>query len=772
MSISSDYDIPSWRYVETDFHADRAACNESLFAVGNGYIGVRGYFDEGYAAPVVNATRAAYLNGVYESLPIEYDESAYGFARNGHRIVSVPRHRFSIQLDGQWLSLAEGEVIAHERSLDFRTGQYQRHLTWKSPAGHTVKLTFTRAVSLTQRSLMLARLTVESVDYTGPIQLASVLESGQGSDNDIDDPRKGGSIPASHWQRTEHDQSAASSTLQYQTRNSQLDMAAAMASASKSADCEPFEVDGDPGNLCRIDAVPGAQYTFDTLIAYVDSRVTPAEELSTRAQTLANDGLATGVDRLLAEQRAFLDRFWSNADIEIESDDGAQYAARFALFHLLQSTGADGVSSIAAKGVTGSGYDGHYFWDAETYVFPFWLFSDPDRAKDLLNYRLSTLPSARQRAREMGHEKGALFAWRTIGGEECSSYFPAGTAQYHINADIAYAARSYVRVTGDEAILRDGLGEMILETARIWIGLGGFGEDDRFRIFAVTGPDEYTAVVDNNFYTNKLAQAHLHWALEVAQLMQSQWPEEYQALVQSIDLTDEELAIWQRAADGMYLPYDDTRQIYAQDDSFLGKPRWDFDNTPKDKYPLLLHFHPLVIYRHQVLKQPDTVLALVLEGESDDADLKRRCYDYYESLCTHDSTLSTCMHGVLASEIGYHQQAYDYYTSTLRVDLDDAHHNTYYGVHTAAMGGIWMGAVQGFAGLRYGQGRLSFKPALPEQWRSLSFKLRYRGCQVKVTLTPDATRYELVDGDAVTIEHFGQSVDLAAGNPVTLETQQ
>jgi len=772
VSSTADYDIHSWRFTEDGFAADRAACNESLFAVGNGYLGGRGYFDEGYPGQPENATRAAYLNGVYESLPIDYDEWAYGYAQNGHRIVSVPRHRFTLQLDGQWFSLADGEVLAQERFLDFRTGQYQRLLTWRSPTGATLKLSFIRAASLTQRALMLARIIVESVDYSGPLQLASMLETGQGSSNDIEDPRKGGAIPASHWQRTNQDQTATSSALSYQTSNSQLDMAAFMLCHSADAEGEAIEIDGDPGNRFWINASDSQRYSLDAVIAYVDSRVTAASELLSRAQTLANEGLSKGVDGLLDEQRSFLDGFWANADIEIDSDDGAQYAARFALFHLLQSTGADGISSIAAKGVTGSGYDGHYFWDAETYVFPFWLFSDPSTARSMLEYRISTLPAARQRAREMGHPQGALFAWRTIGGEECSSFFPAGTAQYHINGDIAYASRSYVRITGDEAILRDGLAELVMDSARIWLGLGDFGDDGHFRIFAVTGPDEYNAVVDNNYYTNKMAQAHLSWAVELAQLMQRQWPDDYQALVQRLAVSAEELATWQRAAENMYLPYDERLDIIAQDDSFLRKPRWDFANTPKEQYPLLLHFHPLVIYRHQVLKQPDTVLALVLEGESEDVDLKRRCYDYYETLCTHDSTLSTCMHGVLASEIGYHEQAYDYFKSTLRVDLDDAHHNTYYGVHTAAMGGIWMGAVQGFAGLRYGQGRLSFKPALPQQWRSLAFKLRYRGSQVKVTLNADSTRYELLEGAAVSIEHDAQVISLEAGKPVLIEAAQ
>ena len=770
MTKPSNIDTASWRYVETDFQPDRAACNESLFAVGNGYLGVRGYFDEGYPSQAKNATRAAYLNGFYESLPIEYDESAYGFARNCHRIVSVPRHRFSVRLGDQWFSLAEGEVLAYERFLDFRTGQYQRRLTWRSPAGHTLKLNFTRVASLSHRSLMLARLTVESVDYSGPLTLASVLETSQGSGNDVEDPRKGGTIPADHWVRVHQDQTASTSSVRYQAKNSQLQMSATMACGVPSA--EAVEFDNELGNQYQLSAVAGETYSLDAVIAYGDSRITAADELTAHTQWLASEALNTGLEVLLQEHQAYLDRFWANADIEIDSDDGAQYAARFALFHLLQSTGADGVSSIAAKGVTGAGYDGHYFWDAETYVFPFWLFSDPEMAKSLLQYRLSTLPAARKRARECGHEKGALFAWRTIGGEECSSYFPAGTAQYHINADIAYASRSYVRVTGDRKILREGLGELILETARIWIGLGTFGHDGSFQIFSVTGPDEYTAIADNNYYTNTFARMHLNWAVEVARLMAAEWPEDYEKLAASIGLTEEEVAIWQRAAEQMYLPYDTRLNIVAHDDNFLRKPKWDFANTPKDKYPLLLHFHPLVIYRHQVLKQPDALLALVMEGETEGVELKRRCYDYYEPLCTHDSTLSTCMHGVLASEIGYHQQAYDYYKTTLRLDLDDAHHNTYYGVHTAAMGGIWMGAVQGFAGLRYGQGRLKFKPALPKEWRSLSFKLRFQQRRLQVTLSTEATQYQLLEGDELTIEHNDKAMQLTPGKILTLETAQ
>jgi alpha,alpha-trehalose phosphorylase len=470
-----------------------------------------------------------------------------------------------------------------------------------------------------------------------------------------------------------------------------------------------------------------------------------------------------GFDGLFAEQTAYLTEFWRNATVEIGGDESLQQGMRFSEFHLLQSAGRNGKTNIAAKGVTGAGYDGHYFWDTEIYVLPFFLHTRPEIARKLLESRASMLSAARTRALEMAHKKGALYPWRTITGPECSSYFPAGTAQYHINADIAYSIAQYTDVTGDRSFLLDHGAEVVFETARIWPDLGQFDANGRFGIYTVTGPDEYTAIVNNNLFTNVMARHHLRFAAKTAAWLQSEHPAVYAELATKIGLTTDEIATWQRAADHMILPYDETRGIHAQDDTFLDKPVWDFANTPRDKYPLLLHYHPLVIYRHQVCKQPDVVLALLLLGHEFTAEDKKRNYDYYETITTHDSSLSSCIFSIMAADVGYTEKAYDYFMQTARLDIDNLHHNTEHGVHAAALAGSWMSVVYGFAGLRSFGGVIQFAPFLPKEWTHYQFVVRTGQALLQVRVESEQVHYSLLDGTRLEVRHRGQSLTIVAG---------
>ncbi|MGM0502307.1 MAG: glycoside hydrolase family 65 protein, partial [Bacillota bacterium] len=370
----------------------------------------------------------------------------------------------------------------------------------------------------------------------------------------------------------------------------------------------------------------------------------------------------------------------------------------------------------------------------------------------------------------LGHQKGALYPWRTIAGDECSAYFPAGTAQYHINADIAYAVKQYVEVTGDNQFLADYGAEIIFETARFWLDLGCYisSKDNQFCINEVTGPDEYTALVNNNYYTNAMAQLNLNYAYQAAQQLQENYPQRYQELKDKLSLEQEEVKQWQEAAQKMYLPYDEELQIHKQDDSFLDKEVWDFANTPQDNYPLLLNYHPLVIYRYQVLKQADLVLALFLLGDQFSQAEKKRNFDYYEAVTTHDSSLSSCIHSIIAAEIGYHQLAYNYFMETARMDLDNYHDNSQHGIHTAAMAGTWMSVVNGFAGMRVYDGELSFNPYLPEQWDSYKFRITFKGQVIEVEVDNMKVSYKLVEGTEVEFMHDEEKITLTAGEKVEL----
>jgi alpha,alpha-trehalose phosphorylase len=423
-------------------------------------------------------------------------------------------------------------------------------------------------------------------------------------------------------------------------------------------------------------------------------------------------------------------------------------------------------AGVPAKGLTAQAYEGHYFWDTEAYVLPFLSFTQPRIASNLLRFRHSMLPHARARAREINLD-GALFPWRTISGEEASAAYQASTAQYHLNADIAFAVRRYVNTTDDREFLAEAGTELLVETARMWADLGFYAEDGRFHIHNVTGPDEYTAVVNDNTYTNLVARLNLNYAAASVRAMQADQPAAHQALLAELQLRDEELEAWERAAAAMYVPYDERRGIHPQDANFLELERWDLEGTPPDHFPLLMHYHPLVIYRHQVIKQADVVLAMFLLGNEFSLQHKRANFDYYDALTTGDSSLSACIQSIVAAEIGKHQTALEYFRSALLMDLADVSGNMTDGVHVASAAGVWQALVFGFGGVREYDGELSITPHLPPSWDSLTFPLQFRGRQIQIRFTHDEETYSIENGHPLELTICGEHHLLAAGNPLT-----
>ena len=764
------FSLDPWRLRETQFDTGINYLAETLFALGNGTVGLRGSHEESYRGPAGTSQEGNYLNGFYESEPIHYPESAYGLAHTNEFMLNLPNaKRVELWLDDEQFNIMEGAVSDYERTLDFRTGILTRTLRWTSAKGKQIVLTSERLVSFQRRYLFAIRYQITSVNFSGQVYLTSAIDTEVKTLTVHGDPRVGGRQSGTTLQLQQIVQAPNFCALEHRTANSGFHLFSAMSNQAERWQL----VEHYPG-LSKTDDAHSVQQHFSRTMqagetagivkygCYVSSRDFPINELQGRSLMVLNQATLSGFDVLCREQKNYLADFWRQTDIEIAGDTALQQGMHFNQFHLLQSIGQDGKTNIAAKGLTGEGYEGHYFWDTEIYVFPFFLYSKPEIAKKLLEYRYNMLDFARARARQMSHDKGALYPWRTIAGEECSSYYPAGTAQYHINADIAYAVKQYLDATGDDQFLIDCAAEMVLETVRIWIGLGHFTTTDpvRFCIDEVTGPDEYTALVNNNYYTNSMAKMHLRFALAIVEKIASAYPADYKRIAKKIALTAEEIAIWDAAARQMYLPFDENLGIHAQDDSFLSKKQWDFAGTPKDKYPLLLHFHPLVIYRHQVCKQADLLLAMLLLSDQFTQDEKKRNFDYYEKVTTHDSSLSYCIFSIIASEIGYHEKAYAFFMETARMDLDDMHHNTSHGVHTAAMAGSWMCVSYGFAGMRIIDGKPRFNPTLPKQWSHYQFQIHLHGCLLQVRVTAQEVSYQLLEGAELSLQHADQVVQL------------
>ena len=753
--------IEPWGISEPNFDATQAALHETLFTLGNGQIGVRGAQEEGdiWAGTAQNDV---FMNGFYESEPIVYPESAYGFAKVNQFIVRVPNATgITFKIDGVAFDPNKGEITDYSRRMDFQTGTLTREFIWTADSGQQVRVRSERLVSFSHMAIVAVRYSVTPLNFTGDIKITSTISNLPRAVKAGDDPRVGASL-GGRLNYVAFESSDNFAAFTHRTHHSDLEVVSSIMHASA-----PASVSHDEQQVrCVFDKIAevGQTIAIVKFAAYISSQSTDKTQMVDAAHAALTAAHAIGFDGLVAEQTAYLTDFWRNASVEIGGDESLQQGMRFSQFHLLQSAGRDGKTNIAAKGVTGAGYDGHYFWDTEIYVLPFFLHTRPDIARKLLEYRASTLDAARTRAREMAHDTGALYPWRTITGPECSSYFPAGTAQYHINADIAYAIRQYTDVTGDKSFLLEQGAEVVFETARIWPALGQFDANGQFGIYTVTGPDEYTAIVNNNLFTNAMARHHMQFAVNIVAWLSKDHPAVLDGLREKINLTSEEIAVWQDAAAHMKMPYDAEHGLHAQDDAFFDKPVWDFANAPKDKYPLLLHYHPLVIYRHQVCKQPDVVLALLLLGHEFNAEDKKRDYDYYEAITTHDSSLSSCIFSIMAADVGYTEKAYDYFMQTARLDLDNLHHNTQHGVHAAALAGSWMSVVYGFAGMRSFGGHAKFSPFLPKDWTHYQFVVRIKGRLLQVRVEAAQVAYSLIEGQSLSIEHKGMAVHVVAGS--------
>jgi len=746
---------------------------ETMFALSNGYLGLRGTFYEG--APVAQA--GVFLNGFYEYRPISYGEHAYGFPRRGQSMLNCPDGTIiRLFVDDEPFISTEAEVLSFRRALHLREGVETREITWRTQAGPRLELKTARFVSLSHRHLAAIRYELRALDSDTNVSISSEILHQQPLPADTSDPRLAvGSVgrvlePAGSY----CDRNRA--VLSYVTLSSDLALACGMEHVLESsfpiastATCE----DNAASVVFTARLPPHQPLRLTKYLGYHYAKREAADQIRSQVGWTLDRAEQNGFEKLLARQRDDMSDFWSRADVEITSTDPRmQQVIRWNLFQLLQASSRSEGHGIGARGLTGQTYEGHYFWDTEIYVLPFLTYQEPQIARNLLKFRYDGLEQARARARELGH-RGATFPWRTINGEEASAYYAAGTAQYHINADIAYAIRKYVEATGDFGFLQEYGAEILIETARFWWDIGFFSarRQGQFCINGVTGPDEYTAIVNNNYFTNLMARENLRYAAETVRWLRLEHADLLADLSCRTDLKGDEVSCWEEAADRMYLPYDEQVGVHPQDDSFLDKEVWDFAGTPEDKYPLLLHYHPLNLYRAQVIKQADILLAMFLLGDQFTLKEKKRNFDYYDPLTTHDSSLSVCIQSIIANEIGYREKAWDYFRFAAVMDLSDVGGNMKHGAHIASIGGTWLALIYGFAGMRDQRGRISFTPQLPTQWDAMRFSLMIRGSHLQVGITHEETTYLLKGGSSIEFHHLDEEVRLTSDSPsVRLKT--
>lgn len=763
-----------WRLVEQRFSEERLGQTETLFSVANGYLGLRGNHDEGRPS----SEHSALIAGFHESWPISHAEQAFGLARTGQTIVDVPDPKMiQLYVDDEPLFLPTAPMSAYERVLDFRSGTLERRLVWETASGRRVEVRSRRLTSLHYRHLAAIEFEVRMLKGSAPLVITSQLVNRQDAPGEHNvrkiDPRVR-ALDDTVLHNELHRAEGERLLFGYRTRSSKMTLGCGVDHAMET-DCSYQVVSECSENVGEvtyiIDADEGATVRLRKFAAFHTSRSAASEDLVGRATRVLRRAVSTGFEEILQAQRVILDDFWERSDVVVEGDPQVQQAVRWNLFQLFQATARAEGSGVPAKGLTGQGYEGHYFWDIEVFVLPFLSYTEPRIAKNLLGFRHSMLPKARERAAEL-NQSGALFPWRTITGEEASAYYQAGTAQYHLDADIVHALKRYVDVTGDRQTMLEIGVDLLVGTARMWADLGFYDDHGRFHLFTVTGPDEYTTVVNDNTYTNLMARLNLNVAATVIDELRTVDADRYAVLVNDVGLREGEIEEWRRAATAMVVPYDEERGMNPQDAQFLEREVWDFENTPDDHYPLLLHYHPLTIYRHQVIKQADVVLAMFLLGNEFALEQKRRNFDYYDPLTTSDSSLSPPVHSIVAAEIGEQQQAMQHFRLALFMDLADVAGNTDQGVHIASTGGVWMALVHGFGGLRDFDGEICFDPRLPEEWSSLRFSLRIRGSRVDVEVTHERLTLQLRDGPDLRVSVRGEPVEVTMGEPVAVATEQ
>ncbi|WP_091228246.1 glycoside hydrolase family 65 protein [Microbacterium sp. 3J1] len=752
------FDVDAWSVGIHGLDPDRLAHEESVFGLSNGHLGWRGNLDEGDPRGLAGS----YLNGVFEEHPMPYAEDGYGYPEAGQSVINVQNGQIiRLLVDDEPFDIRHGTITRHVRRLDLRDGTLTREFDWTSPAGRRVTVRSTRLVSFTHRAVAAVRYEVEAIDDGAEITIVSEVLANEPLPIEHEDPRVQ-ELLSEPLVTVTADAAGARGTLVHRTRRSALTVAVAMDHRTDDSDARASTEAG--GDLARttIRRRLGAGETLE-VVKYVAHEWSPdlaPATLRDRAEAAADAAATDGWAQLLDDQRRTLDDYWRCADVTVEGEPRLQQAIRFALFQVFQAAARAELRSVPGKGLTGSGYEGHTFWDFEAFVLPVLTATAPHAAEQALRWRHSTLGHARDRAALL-HLEGASFAWRTIDGRESSGYWPASTAAFHINADIAAAVLHYVRATGDTDFERDYGLELLAETARLWASLGHHDAKGAFHIDGVTGPDEYSAIMNDNVFTNLMAQLNLRGAAAAAR----RHPERARGL----GIRAEEPGEWDAIADAMHIPYDEERGVHPQSAGYTELERWDFEATSPDQYLLHDHFPYFDLYRKQVLKQADVVLALHFAHEAFTHEQKARAFEYYEALTVRDSSLSASPQAVIAAELGHLDLAYDYLAEVATIDLDDVHGNTHEGLHIAALAGAWTAIVAGFGGMRDTADGFRFRPRLPSRLTRLGFGVRIHGETLRLDVTQTETTYRYSGSEPLGIRHFDQEVVLT-GEDVTLPT--
>lgn len=738
--------VDPWAVVEEGFHPDRSQVSEAIFSLGNEFMGVRGNFEEGYSGEKL---QGSYFNGVFEEGSISHPNAWKGMATRRFFMVNAVNWLYTrLRVDGETLDLATSAVTDFVRRLDIRTGTLTREFVWQTASGKSLKVTFTRFVSMATPQLGCQRVTCEALNFTGTVEVDTGLDFSILHEE---------ALHRCVWETVRASEDNGVYAILAQTEQ------------SRHRVFSSFHLNIDPavaltrvndekyiGARFALPITPGAVASFEKIVVNTTEKKTGAahDDVWARGQALAAQYAGGSFDAYWATHRVYWQQVWDKLDVTIEGDAENQQGVRFCIFQLHQTYhGQDPSLNVGAKGLTGESYEGATFWDTEAYCLPFYLFNNPQAAKSLLLYRYNTMPQALERAVEQDC-RGACYPFTTIDGREGCGVWQHGNLEVHVSAAVAYGIWHYMHICDDKDFLyREGI-EMLLQISRYFASRGGWNQRTReYGIYGVMGPDEFHMMVDNNCYTNVMVQKLLNHTLATMAEMRLQAPDALAAVITKVALDAAEPEEWARMAEKMHVPFDPQTGIYEQHDGFFDLPHVDVQALTE--FPIYDHWAYDRIFRYDMLKQPDVLLLLFFYSQQYSLEAKRVNYEYYEPRCSHESSISPAIHAILAAEIGKFDDAYHYSSYATRLDLDDYNLNTSKGLHTTSLAAAWMDIVYGYGGMRSDGEVLTFKPAMPQHWASFSFRILYRGAILKVSVSHTAVTLTVVEGAPVEVEVFG-----------------
>ncbi|WP_058301233.1 glycoside hydrolase family 65 protein [Gorillibacterium timonense] len=753
--------VDEWSIIEEGFDAHTHELSESIFSIGNGYMGQRANFEEAYSGA---SLQGSYMAGVYYP-----DKTRVGWWKNGYPeyfakvLNSTNWIGIGVEIDGEPLDLYKVKVHDFVRTLHMKEGYLSRRFTATLEGGKEVQIDAIRFVSAKRQEIGAIRYSITPLNFTGKVKLTPYL------DGDV--ANKDSNYDEKFWLEVSKGSDEAKAHLTVKTKKLDFHVTSVMTYAvtkggqSVSVTPEQEEREKFVAHSFTVDAAQGEELVLYKYVANVTSRNYGLGQLLPTAEKLAGDAKIAGFAALLQEQTDAWAHSWEESDIIIEGDPSAQQAIRFNIFQLNQTySGEDDRLNIGPKGFTGEKYGGSTYWDTEAYCVPFYLSThDPAISRNLLIYRYKHLEKAKENARKLGFKKGALYPMVTMNGEECHNEWEITFEEIHRNGAIAHAIYNYVNYTGDKAYLGQYGLEVLAEISRFWEERVHFtANKGQYVMLGVTGPNEYENNVNNNWYTNRIAVWTMEYTLEALAYLKEQEPSRYTELVDRIQLTEEETAKWQDIIARMYYPSDEERGIFLQQDGFLDKELIPVKELGAENLPINQKWSWDRILRSCYIKQADVLQGLYFLGDRYDLETKKRNFDFYEPLTVHESSLSPCVHAIIACELGYQEKAYEMYLRTARLDLDNYNNDTEDGCHITSMAGTWMAVVHGFGGLRVKDDRLVLNPFVPGHWTSFSFKVVFRGALLKVNVTSDTIEISNQTGVPAALLVGGQEHTLEA----------